>query len=144
MEKLIKIGVGIVAINSNKDILMGLRLASYGKNTWSLPGGKLEFGESPVDGAIRALKEETNLSVTNLASHGSIVDFELSDTCLTQWITLMFSGFVCTPTALQNLEPSKHDKWAWFNPWKLPSNTWSPILKWWTSDIEGQKLRSKL
>lgn len=33
------------------------------KNEWDLPGGKLEFGEHPIDGLKREVKEETGLEI---------------------------------------------------------------------------------
>jgi 8-oxo-dGTP diphosphatase len=35
--------------------------ASHGANTWALPGGWLEFGETPWEAAKRELKEETDI-----------------------------------------------------------------------------------
>ena len=43
-------------------ILLVKRAFSPAKGTWSLPGGFLELGETPDEGAKRELKEETNLN----------------------------------------------------------------------------------
>ena len=43
-------------------ILLVKRAFSPKKGSWSLPGGFLELGETPEQGAKRELKEETNLN----------------------------------------------------------------------------------
>ena len=45
----------------NEKILFVKRAFNPGKGEWSLPGGFLELGETLEQGAIRELKEETNL-----------------------------------------------------------------------------------
>ena len=45
----------------NDEILFVKRAFDPGKGEWSLPGGFLELGETLEQGAIRELKEETNL-----------------------------------------------------------------------------------
>ena len=54
-------------------ILLVQRAYEPGKGEWGLPGGFLELGETLEEGAIRELKEETNLdgSVIKLLSHCS-------------------------------------------------------------------------
>lgn len=57
-------GVGTGAIIWSEDhLLMVLRAGSHGAGTWSVPGGWLEMGEDPCDGAVREVKEETGLDV---------------------------------------------------------------------------------
>jgi len=34
-------------------------------NQWSIPGGKLEFGESPLEAVIREVKEETHIDIAS-------------------------------------------------------------------------------
>jgi 8-oxo-dGTP diphosphatase len=42
-------------------LLCRLRMDDPDGGAWTLPGGGLEFGEDPVDGALRELAEETGL-----------------------------------------------------------------------------------
>ena len=51
----------LVCTNENK-ILLVKRAIEPAKGEWGLPGGFIELGETPNDGAIRELKEETNLA----------------------------------------------------------------------------------
>lgn len=68
----------------NSKVLLGLRhndaakasSALHGEGTWTMPGGKLEFGESFEAGAVREVAEETgitlaeeNLKVISLANN---------------------------------------------------------------------------
>ena len=46
----------------------------FGVGSWTLPGGGLDFGESPRDGALRELSEETGLE-GEVASLADILDW---------------------------------------------------------------------
>jgi len=50
----------LICINENK-LLLVKRGVEPAKGKWGLPGGFIELGETPNEGAIRELKEETNL-----------------------------------------------------------------------------------
>ena len=54
------VGVGCMVIRNNK-ILLGLRDSDEGKDTWAIPGGHIEYGESPIDAAHRELLEEVGM-----------------------------------------------------------------------------------
>lgn len=50
-----------VIVNSTDEILLVQRAVRPAVGEWCLPGGFLELGESPEQGMLRELKEETNL-----------------------------------------------------------------------------------
>ena len=56
-----RIGAGLVLID-NQDRVLLLHHAFHGNYPWSTPGGWLNRHESPADGALRELREETGLS----------------------------------------------------------------------------------
>lgn len=56
-EPMLSAGATIVVLKDNK-ILLNLRADT---NTWGIPGGSLELGETLEETAARELKEETNL-----------------------------------------------------------------------------------
>lgn len=59
--------VGVaVFIWKNGKFLIGKRLGTHGKQTWSIPGGHLELGESWSDCAQRETREECGLEITNI------------------------------------------------------------------------------
>jgi 8-oxo-dGTP diphosphatase len=61
-----KVGVGIMILNNRGEVLLGKRhddaeKASsdlHGEGAWTMPGGKLDFQETLIDGAIRETAEE--------------------------------------------------------------------------------------
>lgn len=56
-QPMLSAGATVVVIKDNK-ILLNLRSDT---NTWGIPGGAIELGESLEETATRELKEETNL-----------------------------------------------------------------------------------
>ena len=75
---------------------------------WLLPGGAVEFGETPPATLKRELKEETNLIVEDhfLLGTETIILGEI------HWLGLYYrvSGDV---SIVKNLEPEKHAKLEW-------------------------------
>ena len=73
MEK-IGIGVGIIIKNKENKILMLLRNDDAKKadsdmrleGTWTLPSGKVKFGETIEEAGIRKIKQECNLDVRKI------------------------------------------------------------------------------
>ena len=61
--------------NTNNEILLVKRKNNPFIGMWSLPAGFAEYGENPIDTAIRELKEETGL----LAKYNYVVGVYLAD-----------------------------------------------------------------
>lgn len=131
MKNLPRVGVAIFVRNGD-EILLGYRRSNLGKDTWGLPGGKLDFGEDLKECAKRELKEETNLDVDveDIYLKGitnAVFDNE------THYITVLYEtenyyGEV------EVMEPEKCGRWEWFDYSKtddgirdLPNNLFLPL-----------------
>jgi len=59
-EDLYRPGVGVMLVNSERMVWVGQRLDST-LEAWQMPQGGLDPGETPLEGALRELEEETGL-----------------------------------------------------------------------------------
>ncbi len=50
-----------LVLNSQNELLLGIRAIEPAKGAWCLPGGFIEMGETMQEASIRELKEETGL-----------------------------------------------------------------------------------
>jgi 8-oxo-dGTP diphosphatase len=57
------VGVGAVIWSESDEIVLIRRGQAPRRGEWSIPGGKLEWGESVREGLLREVREETGLSV---------------------------------------------------------------------------------
>ncbi len=65
MNSAVRVGIGVFVWKDSK-FLMGMRRGAHGYDTWSVPGGHLEFGESWEECAKREVREETSLEIANI------------------------------------------------------------------------------
>lgn len=70
--------MGAAAIIVNEEGAVLLVKHTYGKCNWEIPGGRAEESESPVDTAIREVREETGLAVVAQHMTGYYYDREAS------------------------------------------------------------------
>jgi len=106
----------LLLINEKSEILLLRRKGtSFGNGLYSLPGGKIESGETALESAEREAKEETGIEVNELKLV-HVVDRQGPET--------EFYVFVFKPQAWHgipaNCEPNKCDDIAWFPLNKLP------------------------
>lgn len=64
--------VGAVCIHRGR-LLLIQRGRPPAQGMWSLPGGRVEPGESPIDAVVREVREETGLTVHVIREVGTVV-----------------------------------------------------------------------
>jgi 8-oxo-dGTP diphosphatase len=131
MAEKVGVGFGVMLIRSNK-VLLGKRhddpkkadsqLDGAGK--WTMPGGKLEFGETFEAGAKREVKEETGLTVGRLDV--ICVNQDIVEGAHFITIGLLCEEFSGEPKVM---EPDEITQWQWFDLDNLPSPLYFPSAK---------------
>ena len=116
MEKIPKVGVGVIIRKDNK-VLLGKRKGSHGKGTWAFPGGHLEFQEELDSCVRRETQEETSISVKNIKFATITNDIFKEEN--KHYITIFM---VCDWESgeVKNMEEDKCEKWEWFEWSNLP------------------------
>ena len=130
MDKFIKVGMGVMILDDNQ-VLLGHRSKDkkdtggiFEIDCWTLPGGKQEYFETFFECAKREVKEETNLEIGELKLFGAADDIQPDRHYITlHIIAKKHSG------ELKVMEPTKEDRWEWFDLDKLPQNLYSPSKK---------------
>jgi len=131
-EKKPGVGVAVMILNNDGHVLLGKRHDDpekagselHGEGTWTLPGGKLEFGESLEDGAAREALEECGIKINNM-NFVSLGNEIIPDA---HFITV---GFASTHHAGEPkvMEPDEITEWKWFALDSLPEPMFPPALK---------------
>ena len=128
-----KVGVGVMILKDNK-VLLGKRnddvqKASsdlHGEGTWTMPGGKLDFQETLIDGAIREVFEEIGVKIKqDKLKIISVTDEIMADN---HYVTI---GFLCKDFENEPriMEPEEITEWKWYNLDNLPEKIYPPSLK---------------
>ncbi len=128
-----KVGIGVMLLRENK-ILLGKRNDNpekasselKGEGTWTMPGGKIHFGEKWQDAARREVKEETGI-ILNKESL-SIVRVNNDIIPNKHFVTICIKCEDFQGEA-QVLEPEEITEWKWFEFSSLPSNIYIPSKK---------------
>lgn len=128
-----KVGVGVMILKEGR-VLLGKRhddaeKASsdlHGEGTWTMPGGKLDFHETLVEGATREVAEETGVNIPKEKLEVLCVQDDMVPD--NHYVTV---GFICRDFTDEPrvMEPDKITEWKWFEPDKLPEKVYPPSAK---------------
>jgi len=130
-NKKMGIGFGVMILKDNK-ILLGKRHEDpekassllNGAGTWTMPGGKLHFGEKFEEGAIRETLEETGIKLNKLKV--ICVNNDVAENAHFVTIGLFSDDF---EGEAKVMEPDEITEWKWFNLDSLPSPLFFPSAK---------------
>lgn len=130
MNDTVRVGLAVMILRDGK-VLLGHRSAHrkdtggiFEPDTWTVPGGKQEFGETMFDGAVREVREETGLEVSDLELFSANDDMQPDR----HYVTLLFISRSCSGEP-RVMEPDKEDDWQWFSLDSLPGNLYSPTRR---------------
>ncbi|KAL3458820.1 NUDIX hydrolase domain-like protein [Aspergillus heterothallicus] len=107
----VRVGVAVFALNSKNEFVLGQRMGSHGAGTWALPGGHLEFNESFEECAIREVKEETGLDISDVQFLTATNDVMPADG--KHYVTVFVGARVKEGQDPEILEPNKCAEWRW-------------------------------
>jgi 8-oxo-dGTP diphosphatase len=131
MQNNVRVGVGVFVFKNGKFIMLH-RQGSHDADTWSLPGGHLEFGESFEETARREVKEETDLEIKNVR-FGAVTNDKFvieGKHYVTIW---MLSDWESGKEYIT--EPDKCIEQKWFTFDDLPSNLFLPWYQLFDSEF---------
>ena len=124
------IGIAVILINPQYPncVLISKRLSSHGKDSYQLPGGHLEYGESFEQCAERELLEETNLHLK------SFQFVYITNTIFEQqskhYVTIFMKTVINDCSTLKCMEPEKNSDWIWMKWEDLKQmNLFEPLRK---------------
>jgi len=130
-----RVGIGFgVLIKQNGKILLGKRHEDPDKadsvfrvsNVWTMPGGKLDYGENFIEGAQREVKEETGLDIRGEDLEVICINEDMNEHAHFITIGLIANAFTGEP---QVLEPEEITEWKFFDMNDLPKNIYFPSAK---------------
>lgn len=118
-----QVGVGVI-IKKGNTILLGMRKGKHGENTWSVPGGKLNYGESIEDCAMREALEETGITIKN--PHIITITNDIFKNEKKHFVTIWVEARYKKGN-LRVTEPDKFVDTDWFDGINLPSPLFLPL-----------------
>ncbi len=130
-DRLYRRGVGVMLINSHKLVWVGRRIDNRDE-AWQMPQGGLDKGETPWDGALRELEEETGIAphlVDKIADHPQQLRYDIPPAIADQlwkgkyrgqvqdWYLMRFLG---TDADIDiATEHPEFSHWQWVEPSRL-------------------------
>jgi ADP-ribose pyrophosphatase YjhB (NUDIX family) len=110
------VGCGAAIVRDDR-LLLVKRLRPPEAGCWSLPGGKVDFGERIEEAVKREILEEVGLLIELARPLGVVEMIGIDDQ---HWVSPIYLAHVVQGEA-RNVEPEKHGGMAWFSLRTPPS-----------------------
>lgn len=140
-KKKVGAGFGVIIEKADGPILMGMRHPDPDKadsafrsaGEWSLPGGKMEWGETFEEGAVREVLEETGIQI----SGPEAVEVISVHNFMNEHAHFMTVGMLVREAAgatgdawedARVMEPDEIVEWKWVDPRNLPQPLYFPSV----------------
>lgn len=118
-----RVGVSVL-IRRGDELLLEKRSHTHGAGTWGPPSGHINFRETPEQTAQRETREETGVTITDLAFLGVTNDvFEAEQK---HYITLWFNAVYESGEARLKA-PEEESEVGWFRQDALPQPLFLPL-----------------
>jgi 8-oxo-dGTP diphosphatase len=92
-----------------REVLLLCRARAPHVGLWTPPGGKLELGESPDQGCIREMREETGLNITRLTLRGVLNVYDRAYPI--HWLLFIYRADEFTG----DIQPTPEGELAWIS-----------------------------
>ncbi len=127
METIQKIGVTAFILRDGRVlVLKRSQKENFLPDFFELPGGKINFGENPIDALVREIKEETNLDIKVVCPY-SVFSYVSSDN---QRHTVDIQFIAMIKSDVKNLKlSSEHDLYRWIKKEELENLHVSDLMK---------------
>lgn len=136
-EHIMTVGVGLLGFRPDGTVLIGHRIKPGEPETWCLPGGHIEVGETPEQAGLRELAEEAGV----LDAYGARA-YTVAINTVSGGVTFGVIARMGKDTP-RTTEPGVFDRWIWANPAEPPGPLfpasavllgawlhWSPPTDW--------------
>ena len=127
LNKIQKIGVSAFIIKENKLLIVKRsKTETFLAEFYEIPGGKIEFGESPAEALIREVKEETNLDIKVIKPYSTFSYISSNG----EKHTIDIQYIVEAIGNLENVNLShEHDEYTWITKDEIDNFKFSEQMK---------------
>lgn len=123
-------------IYGGKILLQYKAAGKFGEGKWNGPGGKIRPDETPLEGVIREVREETGLTIIDPEMNG-LIDFYFGEKDKPDWITYIFR----VTEFSGELKPNDEGELRWFNVDDIPyEDMWLDDEHWLPAFISGKTI----
>lgn len=129
----------ITYLITDHQVLLAYNKSGFSKGRWNGPGGKLKFGESPLQAAIRETKEEIAVTPKCLEKVAMVYFYFPHKP---EWNHKVFvfltRDWIGKPMETEEMRPK------WFAISKIPyQEMWADDIHWLPYVLSGKKIRAK-